>query len=198
MKTLLAIGAGLALLAGGTAHACDKPEPIERQKAAELEAVIGKDGGSIARLGAFEELSCATKPEYRRAALEAAFKSNDKMLRSAALATALMAREGVRVDLLEDAKADPDAKSFIKQNGGSIAYQFKNRDRARNCINFSNGQEACYSDTVFVIDGLTVRLTDRSRSPAITGEFALQPDNTLKGKLRRVRAQPIDATIQFL
>jgi|TARA_B100001105_G_scaffold197259_1_gene161056 hypothetical protein len=198
MKKLLAIGAGLALLAGGNAYACDQPEPIERQRAAELEAAIGKEGASIARLGAFEELSCASKPEYRRAALEAAFKSNDKMLRGAALATALMAREGIRVDLLEDAKTDPAAKSFIKENGGSIAYQFKNKDRARNCINFSSGQEACYGDTVFVIDGLTVRLTDRSRSPSLTGEFTLQPDNTLKGKLRRERTQPIDATIQIL
>ena len=92
MKKLLAIGAGLALLAGGNAYACDQPEPIERQRAAELEAAIGKEGGSIARLGAFEELSCASKPEYRRAAIEAAFKSNDKMLRGAALATVLMAR----------------------------------------------------------------------------------------------------------
>ena len=198
MKNLLAIGAGLALLAAGTAHACDQPVPIERQKAAELESAIGKDGGSIARLGAFEELSCADKPEYRRAALEAAFKSNDKMLRSAALATVLMAREGVRLDLLEDAKTDPAAKSFIKGNGGSIPYQFKNKDRGRNCINFSNGQDACFSASVFVIDGLTVRLTDKTRSPSLTGEFTLQPDNTLKGKLRREQTQPIDAVIEIL
>lgn len=197
MKSLFVICAAVSLLASGNAYACNTPVTIEQQKAQDLEAAISKEGSSIARLAAFDELSCAQRPDYRRAALDAALKSNDKTLRSAALATQLFAREGLRIDLIEMPQTDAAAKTFIKDNAGSIAYQFKEKDRSKNCINFSNGQPACYSDTVFVIDGATVRLTDKSRSPSLTGDFTLQPDNTLKGKLRRERTQPIDATIEI-
>lgn len=128
----------------------------------------------------------------------AAFKTTDEMLRSAALATALMAREGIRIDLIEEGQTDPDAKNLIKQLGGSVPYHFYNKDRSRNCITFASGNDAYWSKAVFVIDGLTLRLTDLTRNPAFTGEFTLQPDNTLKGKLRRERTQPIDAKIELL
>lgn len=191
--------AGALALACGQAWACDSFAAVPPAKASELMDALSKGGpNAMTRVAAFRELACADDPELRREALVLAFKSDERMLRSAALAEALMRRDGVRIDLTDDPKLDAAAKTFVKGVGGSLEYQFKAKDRAKNCINFSNGQPACYADSVFIIDGPAVRLTDRTRSPSITAELVLQPDNTLKGKLRRERTQPIDATIALM
>lgn len=184
---------------GNTALACERIVPLEAPRVESMMNVLQQQGASAAdRMFAFEALACSDKPIVRRFALETAFKSTDRMLRAQALAALLMQREGLRIDLIEDARTDNESRTWIKQHGAALTFAFKGKDYSRNCINLYSAQATCFPDAALVIDGPNVRVSDRTRPPGITADFALQPDNSLRGIVRRQRGQPVNAKVDLL
>ena len=187
MVKALALGfLSASMSASGTAFACDgkyiaveKPELERSFQALENDAAKKTD-----RVFAFKTVVCSNEPEFRRLAIEAALTSKDTSLRALGLAELLMQRERIRVDLAPSANLDPETKRWVDSTGGVLNFFFGAKDRTRNCIVFGTGgvEYACDPPSL-KIDGLSVRLAT-SDSPAIIGDFRLEPENFLKGQIK--------------
>lgn len=193
----LAVATTVAVfVASNAAHACEKLVDMPAPRIEEMMEVM-KDGGSseLKQLLAFEELACSNRPAVRKFAVDTGLASKNKSLRSQSLAILLMQRDQVRLDLLEELKGDRTMEQWIRSNGHSVAYQLHNKDVAQNCISLSPSYR-CPGPNMIAIDGLNIRIIDPAHH--LTGTFALQPDNSLRGTVLIKRAaRPVAAKIEL-
>lgn len=178
------------------ASACDSPKDIPSPRIEELMEVM-KDSGSteLKQLLALEELSCSNLPALRKFAVDFGMASKSKTLRAQAFAILMLARDQIRVDILEEIKGDQTLENFFRSFGHSVAYPLYERDAEKNCISIWRGMK-CPSDLMIAIDGLNVRLTDSNKR--LTGTFVLQPDGSLRGTvLVAGQSRPVAAKIEL-
>lgn len=187
----------VATVAASTAAlACEKLVDMPTPRIEEMMEVMN-DGGSseLKQLLAFEELACSNRPAVRKFAVDTGLASKSKSLRSQSLAILLMQRDQVRLDLLEELKGDRTMEQWIRSNGRSVAYKFHEREATQNCISLAAGHK-CPGPYMIAIDGLNIRIIDPAHH--LTGTFALQPDNSLRGTILVKRAaRPVAAKIEL-
>lgn len=196
IRTFIGMLVGLVAAAANTALACEKLVDIPAPRIEELMDVM-KDAKSseLKQLLAFEELACSNRPAVRKFAVDAGLASKSKSLRSQSLAARLMQRDQIRLDLLEEVKGDTTMENWVRSNGRSLAYKLYAKDAAQNCISISASYK-CPGTDMIVIDGLNVRIIDPRHY--LTGTFALQPDNSLRGTILITRAsRPVAAKIEL-
>ncbi|WP_020696512.1 hypothetical protein [Reyranella massiliensis] len=189
-------GLAVAVAASGAALACEKLIDMPTPRIEEMMEVM-KDSGSseLKQLLAFEELACSNRPAVRKFAVDTGLASKSKSLRSQSLAILLMQRDQVRLDLLEELKGDRTMEQWIRSNGRSVAYKFHEREATQNCISLAAGHK-CPGPYMIAIDGLNIRIIDPAHH--LTGTFALQPDNSLRGTILVKRAaRPVAAKIEL-
>lgn len=196
IRTFMVMLVGLVAAAAHTALACDKLVDIPAPRIEELMDVM-KDAKSseLKQLLAFEELACSNRPAVRKFAVDTGLASKNKSLRSQSLAARLMQRDQIRLDVLEELKGDRTMEQWFRSNGQSLAYKLYAKEAAHNCISITAGYK-CPGPDMIVIDGLNVRIIDPHHY--LTGTFALQPDNSLRGTILITRAsRPVAAKIEL-
>ena len=193
----LALAVAALAVPAGAALACEKLVDMPTPRIEEMMEVLkdNSGGSELKQLLAFEELACSSRPAVRKFALDTGLASKSKPLRSQSFAALLMQRDQIRMDLLEELKGDRTMEMWIRNNGRSLAYKFHNKDAAQNCISLSPSYK-CPGTQMIAIDGLNIRIIDPQRH--LTGTFALQPDNSLRGTILVKRAsRPVAAKIEL-
>lgn len=186
----------LFVLVSQRAFACEQLVEVPEPRIDELVAVLKDTTASeIKYLRAFAELSCSKDPAIRRYVVDMGLASTSKVIRGQALATLLMQRDQIRLEIMGDAKGDEATTQWIHQNGRDINYRFHYRSREHNCISLSvDSAKKCPGlDQMITIDGTGIRMVYSH----LSGEFTLQPDGSLRGTIVVTKGKPLPAKIEL-
>lgn len=198
MKSLWALSAFLTIcvLHAGPTFSCERFMPLTSETKHIFDILENEQNSSTDRFFALTKLICVSEPVIRSRALELALKSSDKFLSAKALSETLMQREIMTVRIIDRIQWSRGyGRRDIEMEGWTITLKFHDRNRELNCINLASGRAACYARSMISIDGTKVRIIDSSRS--FQGEFDLEPNGKLMGKVTFDRNPPASAEINL-
>lgn len=191
----LAYALGLLTVLSAPALACDGFKPVDADSGNRLMSILESSTAKpLDQIYAFETLACAEQPILRRFAMDEGLRSKNRLLRAQALIELVLQRDGLKVEL-SDSRDLPEAlRNWIKGQGGTIVYRLTKPNRQHACVSLENSGD-CEKPTSWQlrVDGERVRLNGN----AISGDFALTEERTLRGTVKYSSYPPITAKIDL-
>lgn len=171
-----AFAASLASIASAAHASCAKPVDLDNTQVREAMAVLAdQDAPSLEKVFAYEDLACASRNSIRALANEAAIASGSKALREAVMASALLGREAIVVEFLDDDSLTETAADYVREHRAH-SYAVQYRDPANACLSLYNSKQ-CQGAYVLDFSGTSAALTYGKNR----GQFTLSDDGRLIG-----------------
>lgn len=177
------------------ANACSTGSFVSmpREQVTELFSTLKENRDDLARIQAYGDLSCSSDQTIRTLAMQTALKKgNPPLLRGKALQDILGSMSSYLIELRLPPNPDRETQVFYERNNGALTFSNKFYDASKGCISLTVRE--CSNNSIYVRGD---RLDLQYRNESLVGEFHLEDDNTVVGRVKRSRGSFMPAKMKL-